>query len=149
MSVAGEAHFAALQLACVALAAYTVSVHGFWRVDTLVMFLLVGVNSGYCGIVVAHELIHRREKHMQWLGRVLMGVPGPVTSAPSEVGNTPESGMAPQLISFPRIRWAAPSCVCAASIESSSETAMRCPRPVFWRCRMASRMPCTRCIPAE
>ncbi len=63
---------AAMQLACVLLAAYTVSVHGFWRIDTLVMFLLVGVNSGYCGIVVAHELIHRREKHRQWLGRVLM-----------------------------------------------------------------------------
>ncbi|MBS1106801.1 MAG: Alkane monooxygenase [Deltaproteobacteria bacterium] len=64
---------AAMQLACVLLAAYTVSAHGFWHIDTLVMFLLVGVNSGYCGIVVAHELIHRREKHRQWLGRVLMG----------------------------------------------------------------------------
>ncbi len=64
---------AAMQLVSVALAAYVVSVNGFWRIDTLVMFLMVGVNSGYCGIVVAHELIHRREKHMQWLGRVLMG----------------------------------------------------------------------------
>jgi len=64
---------AAMQLASVALAAYVVSANGFWRIDTLVMFVLVGVNSGYCGIVVAHELIHRREKHMQWLGRVLLG----------------------------------------------------------------------------
>jgi alkane 1-monooxygenase len=30
------------------------------------------VNSGYSGIVVAHELIHRREAHMRLLGRVLM-----------------------------------------------------------------------------
>jgi len=63
---------AVLQLVSVGLAAYTVSANGFWRIDTLVMLLLVGVNSGYSGIVVAHELIHRREKHMQWLGRLLM-----------------------------------------------------------------------------
>lgn len=63
---------AANQLLCVGLAAWTVAQHGFWRVDTLVMLLIVGVNSGYSGIVVAHELIHRREKHMQWLGRLLM-----------------------------------------------------------------------------
>ena len=63
---------AGVHLICVGLAAYTISVNGFWRIDTLVMFLLVGVNSGYSGIVVAHELIHRREKHMAWLGRLLM-----------------------------------------------------------------------------
>lgn len=34
--------------------------------------LLVGINSGYSGIVLAHELIHRREKHMQWLGRLML-----------------------------------------------------------------------------
>jgi hypothetical protein len=52
---------AAIHLVCVGLAAYTVSVNGFWRIDKLVMFLLVGVYSGYSGIVVGHELIHRRE----------------------------------------------------------------------------------------
>jgi alkane 1-monooxygenase len=63
---------AANQILCVGLAAWTVAQHGFWRIDTLVMLLIVGVNSGYSGIVVAHELIHRREKHMQWLGRLLL-----------------------------------------------------------------------------
>src|SRR5262249_14102670 len=33
-----------------------------------------GVNSGYSGIVVAHELIHRREAHWRLLGRMLMGL---------------------------------------------------------------------------
>jgi alkane 1-monooxygenase len=63
----------ALQIANVLLAAWMVSQHGFWRMDTLVAFNLVGVNSGYSGIVVAHELIHRREPHMRLLGRILMG----------------------------------------------------------------------------
>lgn len=62
----------ALQVVNVALLVNTVAVNGFWRVDTLVAWLMVGVNSGYSGIVVAHELMHRREKHMQWLSRVLM-----------------------------------------------------------------------------
>ncbi len=44
----------------------------FWSADTFVSWMLVGVNSGYSGIVVAHELIHRREKHMRLLGRLLM-----------------------------------------------------------------------------
>jgi alkane 1-monooxygenase len=63
----------AIQLANVALAVWLVSVHGFWRVDTLVMLFLVNVSSGYSGIVVAHELIHRRERHLNRLGRVLLG----------------------------------------------------------------------------
>lgn len=63
----------AIQLANVALAVWQVSQHGFWRVDTLVMWLLVNVSSGYSGIVVAHELVHRRERHLARLGRVLLG----------------------------------------------------------------------------
>ncbi len=63
----------AIQIANVGLAVWLVSTHGFWRVDTLVMWLLVNVSSGYSGIVVAHELIHRRERHMNRLGRVLLG----------------------------------------------------------------------------
>lgn len=63
----------AMQLASVGLAAWMVSQHGFFRIDTLTAFFLVGVNSGYSGIVVAHELIHRREPHLRLLGRVLMG----------------------------------------------------------------------------
>jgi alkane 1-monooxygenase len=64
---------AAIHLAVVALWVHMVATHGFWRIDTLVGFLLVGVNSGYSGIVVAHELIHRPQGHLQLLGRVVLG----------------------------------------------------------------------------
>jgi len=64
---------AAIQLAVVALWVHMVATHGFWQTDTLVGLLLVGVNSGYSGIVVAHELIHRPQGHLQLLGRVLLG----------------------------------------------------------------------------
>jgi len=63
-----------LQLANVVLAARLVSVTGFFHWQTLVAVALVGTNSGYSGIVVAHELIHRREPRMRLLGRVLMGL---------------------------------------------------------------------------
>jgi alkane 1-monooxygenase len=63
----------ALQIVNLGLAVKMVAANGFFRTDTLVAVLLVGVNSGYSGIVVAHELIHRRERHMQLLGRILMG----------------------------------------------------------------------------
>lgn len=62
-----------IQLLNVGLAVWLVSTHGFWRIDTLVMWLLVNSSSGYSGIVVAHELVHRRERHMRWLGRLLLG----------------------------------------------------------------------------
>lgn len=61
-----------MQLVILALAIHMVATHGFWRIDTLVAWLLVGVNSGYSGIVVAHELIHRPSKRMQRLGRMLL-----------------------------------------------------------------------------
>jgi alkane 1-monooxygenase len=63
---------AGLQLVNVGLGAFVVGSHGFWHVDTLVAVLLVGINSGYSGMVVAHELIHRREKHRKRLGRALL-----------------------------------------------------------------------------
>ena len=62
----------ALQLANVALLVALVTAHGVWRMDTLVGLLLVGVNSGYSAIVVAHELIHRPERHQHQLGRLLL-----------------------------------------------------------------------------
>jgi alkane 1-monooxygenase len=62
----------ALQVLNLALAVGIVATNGFFRTDTLVAWLLVGVNSGYSGIVVAHELIHRREGHFQLLGRLLL-----------------------------------------------------------------------------
>jgi alkane 1-monooxygenase len=63
----------ALQLLSVGLAVRMVALQGFWTFDTLVAFLLVGINSGYSGLVVAHELIHRSQRHFQLLGRLLLG----------------------------------------------------------------------------
>jgi alkane 1-monooxygenase len=42
--------------------------------DSLVAFLLMGITSGYSGIVVAHELMHRKAPAMKRLGRILMGL---------------------------------------------------------------------------
>lgn len=61
-----------LQFVIIALALHLVWAHGFFAVDTLVAWLLVGINSGYSAIVVAHELIHRPRQRMQRLGRALL-----------------------------------------------------------------------------
>ena len=61
-----------LQLVNVALLVRMVAMHGFFAVDTLVGLLLVGINSGYSGFVVAHELIHRSSSLMQQLGRLML-----------------------------------------------------------------------------
>jgi alkane 1-monooxygenase len=63
---------AALHLAIVALLVARVARYGFWTWDTFVALALVGVNSGYSGIVVAHELIHRSQAHLHFIGRVLL-----------------------------------------------------------------------------
>ena len=65
---------AALQIVNVVLAARLIGLTGFLDWQTLVAVVLVGTNSGYSGIVVAHELIHRREAHLRGLGRALMGL---------------------------------------------------------------------------
>jgi len=62
----------ALQVANVALLVRMVAVHGVLTCDTLVGLVLVGIGSGYSGLVVAHELIHRTRPHMQQLGRLLL-----------------------------------------------------------------------------
>ena len=62
----------ALQIADVALLVRMVAINGFFTTDTLVGFLLVGINSGYSGLVVAHELIHRASSTMQQLGRLML-----------------------------------------------------------------------------
>ncbi len=62
----------ALQVANAALLVRMVALHGFWTADTFVAVLLAGINAGYSGLVVAHELIHRPQWHMQQLGRVLL-----------------------------------------------------------------------------
>jgi alkane 1-monooxygenase len=62
----------ALQVANVALAARMIARGGLLSADMLVGLLLVGVNSGYSAIVVAHELIHRKSRWMILLGRLLL-----------------------------------------------------------------------------
>ena len=62
----------ALQLANVALLVRMVALHGFFATDTLVGLVLVGINSGYSGLVVSHELIHRASSFMQQLGRLML-----------------------------------------------------------------------------
>ena len=61
-----------LQLVNIGLLARMYSLGSIWSMDTLVTLLLVGVNSGYSGIVVAHELIHRPQRWMRLLGRTLL-----------------------------------------------------------------------------
>jgi alkane 1-monooxygenase len=62
----------AIQLLNVALVVRLFSVQGFWSGDALAAVLLVGASSGYSGIVVAHELIHRPSRWLQQVGRVLL-----------------------------------------------------------------------------
>ena len=62
----------ALQFANVALAARMIARGGLLSTDTVVAALLVGANSGYSAIVVAHELIHRKSRWMVALGRLLL-----------------------------------------------------------------------------
>ena len=40
--------------------------------DAFMTFVMVGANSGFSGIVVAHELIHRRSWHLRLLGRAIL-----------------------------------------------------------------------------
>ncbi len=62
----------ALQLTNVALLASVFQTQEFWTIDTLVAIVLTGASSGYSGIVVAHELIHRSGRLAQAAGRVLL-----------------------------------------------------------------------------
>jgi alkane 1-monooxygenase len=64
----------ALQVANLWLMLGMVASHGFWRVDTLVGWQLLGISAGYSGIVVAHELMHRKSAAMKWLARLLMSL---------------------------------------------------------------------------
>lgn len=45
---------------------------GFGLVNLIAIRFLVGTSSGISGIVLAHELIHRPQFHMQQLGRLLL-----------------------------------------------------------------------------
>ncbi|MGI9433077.1 MAG: fatty acid desaturase, partial [Myxococcota bacterium] len=62
----------AIQLVNIGLLGRFFSLQSFWSVDALVAIVVVGASSGYSGIVVAHELIHRRSSVQRWLGRALL-----------------------------------------------------------------------------
>ena len=61
-----------LQFLNVALLARLFSVQSLWSADGFVAVLLVGANSGATALVVAHELIHRKEAPLRLLGRTLL-----------------------------------------------------------------------------
>jgi alkane 1-monooxygenase len=62
---------ALVQLATLALLVRLVARHG-WSWDLVVIAWFVGNNSGWGTLVVAHELIHRRQRPLRWLGRALL-----------------------------------------------------------------------------
>ena len=61
-----------VQLANVVLLARTASHIHFFSFDTVAAMIAVGSSSGYSGIVVAHELIHRPGRRWQSLGRLVL-----------------------------------------------------------------------------
>lgn len=44
----------------------------FFRMDTLLAIIIVGASSGYSGITLAHEFIHRRSPFYRLVGRALL-----------------------------------------------------------------------------
>jgi alkane 1-monooxygenase len=64
----------ALQLVNLALLVRMAATQPFFTLDSLVGWQLMGVTSGYSGIVVAHELMHRKQAHCKLLARILMGL---------------------------------------------------------------------------
>jgi len=63
---------AVIQLANVALLARLFGEQSLLSMDAVVGMVVVGSASGYSGIVVAHELIHRPHKGWQQIGRLLL-----------------------------------------------------------------------------
>jgi alkane 1-monooxygenase len=63
---------AGLHLLILFLAVRLFSMESIWSVDALVTVILVGINSGVSGIIVAHELIHRRSKRRVLFGRFIL-----------------------------------------------------------------------------
>lgn len=62
---------AAIQLLTLALFLRMVAVGG-WSWDLVLVGWFVGNNSGWGTLVAAHELIHRPQRPLRWLGRVLL-----------------------------------------------------------------------------
>src|SRR5262245_38766649 len=61
-----------LQFVNITLLVRLVARAGAWGAEPFVATVLMGVNSGYSALVVAHELIHRPRRHMRLLGRALL-----------------------------------------------------------------------------
>ncbi len=62
----------AIQFANVTLLARLFAAQSLWSVDSVAALLLVGASSGYSGIVVAHELIHRANPLLHQVGRAIL-----------------------------------------------------------------------------
>jgi alkane 1-monooxygenase len=62
---------AMVQLATLALLVRMVALQG-WSWSLVIVGWFVGNNSGWGTLVVAHELIHRRQRPLRWLGRALL-----------------------------------------------------------------------------
>lgn len=62
----------ALQVLNLALLARMAARDGLFTADALVAVFLVGTNSGYSGITVAHELVHRPARRFRLMGRLLL-----------------------------------------------------------------------------
>jgi alkane 1-monooxygenase len=61
-----------LQLLIVGLAVWVVASYTLTPLEMIVALIVVGLTSGYSGIVVAHELMHRSSPHLRFMARVLM-----------------------------------------------------------------------------
>jgi alkane 1-monooxygenase len=61
-----------LQPINVALLLRVIAIAGLGSWDSVLGIVLVGASSGYSAIVVAHELVHRPQRHLQLLGRLLL-----------------------------------------------------------------------------
>jgi alkane 1-monooxygenase len=64
---------AAFQVVNIALLPHMLRTVPLVSLESALAILIIGGASGYCGLVVAHELIHRRGRTDRWLGRILLG----------------------------------------------------------------------------
>jgi alkane 1-monooxygenase len=61
-----------MQLAIIFSIIYTLNEHTFSIAQLLLLSLSIGINSGGSAIVIAHELIHRKNKYFRFLGKLLL-----------------------------------------------------------------------------
>ena len=61
-----------LQILCISSMVWMVSVHQLNSIQLLLLALSVGCNSGSSAIVIAHELIHRKNRIMRNMGCLLL-----------------------------------------------------------------------------